>query len=79
METEIKDEHAYTKGFNNGVMIFQYEPDIAKSFIDNEIVVYDDFSEGLKQGLLHAQQEKALSEFEQLRNQQNDPEHNIER
>lgn len=79
METTIIDEQTYAKGFNHGVVIFQYEPDIAQSFIDNEIVVNDDFSEGLKQGLLHAQQEKTLSEFEQLRNQQNDLERDITR
>lgn len=68
METVI-EENRFAEGFNKAYVLFTYEQDIAQSFIDNEVAVYYDFSDGFKQGLLHAQQEKTLSEFEQLRNQ----------
>ena len=78
METQTTEDR-YAQGFNKGYILFQYEQDIAKSFIDNEISVYDDFSEGFKQGLLLAQQEKTLNEFEQLRNQNDSHKQDLER
>lgn len=66
METQI-NEISYAEGFNKAYLLYQYEPDVAKSFIDNEVAIYDDFSAGFSEGLAQAQQEKTLSEFEQLR------------
>jgi len=78
METQTQDTK-YAEGFNKGYILFKYEQDIAQSFIDNDIAVHDNFSDGFKKGLLHAQQERTINEFEQIRNKNKDQDHNLER
>ena len=77
--SNVVNEQLYADGFNKGYWLFTYERDIAKSFIDNEVVIYDDFSDGFSQGLLQAEQEITLNEFEQLRNDSNEHDLSLER
>ena len=69
---EVKNEIDYKDGFNRGYLLYTYEPDIAKSLIKAEIDTRDNFVTGFSEGLLQAQQEKIINEFEQLRNDSND-------
>lgn len=74
---EIKNEMDYKDGFNNGYWLYTYEPVVAQSLMKAEIDVRDDFSTGFAQGLVQAEQEKTINEFEQLRN--NSDEQKLER
>ncbi len=76
---KVTDEIRFAEGFNKGYILFQYEPEIAKSFMENEVVIYDDFSAGFSDGLKQAQQEKTIGEFEQLRNESYEQDNNIDR
>lgn len=76
---KVVNEQLYADGFNKGYWLFTYEPDVAKSFLENEVVIYDDFSDGFAQGLQQAQQEKTLDEFEQLRNDSNEHDLGLDR
>lgn len=78
MSKEI-NEQVYAEGFNMGYWLFSYEPEVAKSFIDNEVVIYDDYSEGFANGLQQAQHEKTLGEFEQLRDHTNERDNSMDR
>ena len=78
MEKEI-NEQIFADGFNKGYWLYTYEEEVAKSFIKNEVAIYDDFSAGFAKGLQQAEQEKTLSEFEQLRNSNKEQEQNLER
>lgn len=70
---EVKNEIDYKDGFNNGYWLYTYEPDVAQSLMKAEIDVRDDFSTGFAQGLVQAEQEKTIIEFEKLRNNSNEP------
>lgn len=78
MENVI-DEIRFAEGFNKAYILFQFEPEIAKSFIENEVEIYDDFSAGFSDGLKQAQQDKTIDEFEQLRQGGNEHENDIDR
>ena len=67
MESEL-DLKEYKDGFNRGYWLFNYEPDVAKLLIKSEIDRRDDFSTGFAEGLKQAEQEKTISEFDRLRN-----------
>lgn len=78
MDTEL-NEKEYKDGFNRGYWLFNYEPDVARLLIKSEVDRRDDFSTGFAEGLKQAEQEKTVSEFEQLRKQDNDKEQSIGR
>lgn len=77
MESEL-DLKEYKDGFNRGYWLFNYEPDVAKLLIKSEIDSRDDFSTGFAEGLKQAEQEKTISEFNQLRDN-NKQEKDLER
>lgn len=72
-ETEYKD------GFNRGYWLFNYEPDVAKLLKESTKDKTNDFSIGFANGLKQAEQERTLSEFEQLRNKSNEHDKSLER
>ncbi|HUM51803.1 MAG TPA: hypothetical protein PK431_08300 [Chitinophagales bacterium] len=78
MATEI-NEIEYKDGFNRGYWLFNYEPDVAKLLKKSTKDKTNDFSIGFTNGLKQAEQERTLSEFEQLRNKSNEQDMNIER
>ncbi len=78
MATEI-NEIEYKDGFNRGYWLFNYEPDVAKLLAQSTKDKTNDFSIGFTNGLKQAEQERTLSEFEQLRNNSNEQDKNIER
>lgn len=76
---KIIDEIRFAEGFNKGYLLFQYEIDIAQSFIDNEVVTYDDFSLGFSKGLRQAEQEKTFAGMKKLRDDTSEQNLDIER
>ncbi|MFN8283368.1 MAG: hypothetical protein U0U67_09150 [Chitinophagales bacterium] len=78
MATEI-NEIEYKDGFNRGYWLFNYEPDVAKLLKESTKDRIDDFSKGFANGLIQAEQERTINEFEQLRNNSNEKDNNIER
>jgi hypothetical protein len=77
-EVEI-NEQKFADGFNRGYWLYAYEPEVAKSLMQSEIDTRDDFSTGFSQGLLQADQEKTIDEFDQIRDASSEPDLDIER
>ena len=75
--TEVRNEIEYCDGFNKAYWLFQFDRDLANTFLKNEVLKHTDFSTGFAEGLQQAFYEKELKEFEQLRNMSNDKENTV--
>lgn len=76
-DDDILDEQEYTKGFNKGYIIAQYEPDLGKELARNT-THNDSFTSGLIFGARELFKEKELSrqnELDEIRGQENVKDH----
>lgn len=76
---ELQNEIEYCDGFNKAYWLFQFDRDLANTFLENAVIKHSDFSIGFAEGLQQAFYEKDLKEFEQLRNLDHENEQGIER
>ncbi|MBX7226972.1 MAG: hypothetical protein K1X55_13145 [Chitinophagales bacterium] len=76
---DVRNEIEYCDGFNKAYWLFQFDRDLANTFLKNEVAKHTDFSIGFTEGLQQAFFEKDLNEFERLRNLDHENEQGIER